>query len=112
MYSCSHFKSFLSEERECIVIGAMSKRGQNTTSNDIKSEENPPGTRKVAACSQEFRNMEYTTHRYMDKIFQIWEKKFGMSAINATFSMDAYKTYVLTCGLFFCFVPSTLVRIS
>ena len=34
MYSCSHFKSFLSQVRERIVIGAMSKRGQNTTSND------------------------------------------------------------------------------
>ena len=28
------------------------------------------------------------------------EKKLGMSAINATFSMDAYKTIVLTWGLF------------
>ena len=34
MYSCSHFKSFLSQIRHRIVIGAMSKRGQNTTSND------------------------------------------------------------------------------
>ena len=34
MYSCSHFKSFLSQVGERIVIGAMSKRGQNTTSND------------------------------------------------------------------------------
>ena len=34
MYSCSHFTSFLSQVRERIVIGAMSKRGQNTTSND------------------------------------------------------------------------------
>ena len=34
MSSCSHFKSFLSQFRERNVIGAMSKRGQNTTSND------------------------------------------------------------------------------
>ena len=34
MYSCCHFKSFPSEVREHIVIGAMSKRGQETTSND------------------------------------------------------------------------------
>ena len=34
MYSCSHFKSFPSKVREHIVIGAMSKRGQETTSND------------------------------------------------------------------------------
>ena len=62
----------------------------------VKSEENPPGTRKLAACSPEFRNMEYTHHRYIDKIFQKLKKKQGMSAINATFSMDAYKTNVLT----------------
>ena len=30
MYSCSHFKSFLSQVRERIVIGAMSKRGSPT----------------------------------------------------------------------------------
>ena len=34
MCSCSHFKSFLSLIRERTVIGDMSKRGQNTTSND------------------------------------------------------------------------------
>ena len=34
MYSCGHFKSFLSQIGERTVIGAMSKRGQNTTSND------------------------------------------------------------------------------
>ena len=34
MYSCSHFKSFLSEVRERIVLGALSKRGQDTTAND------------------------------------------------------------------------------
>ena len=33
MYSCSHLNSFLSQVRERIVIGAMSKQGQNTTSN-------------------------------------------------------------------------------
>ena len=62
----------------------------------MKSDENPPGTRELAACSLEFRNMEYTNHRYMDKIIQTLEKKLRMSAINATFSMDAYKTNVLT----------------
>ena len=33
-YSGSHFKSFLSQARERLVIGAMSKRGQDTTSSD------------------------------------------------------------------------------
>ena len=36
----------------------------------------------------------------MDKIFQKMEKQLGMSAINATFSMDANKTNVLTWRLF------------
>ena len=139
------------------MIGAMSKRGQETTSNDgspaVKArpvnlvmrsqykeetsspawyfeigsrkfslestreasssrqetgaersnpnkEENPPGTRKLAACSPKFRNIEYTNHRYMGKIFRNLEKKLGMSAINATCSMDANKTNVLRWRLF------------
>ena len=34
MFSCSHFQSFISTDREHIVIGAMSKRGQEATSNN------------------------------------------------------------------------------
>ena len=44
--------------------------------------------------------MEYTNHRYMEKIFQNLAKKLGMSVINATFSMDSCKTNVLIWGLF------------
>ena len=79
-----------------------SSSGQETGQKDqnpIKSEENAPSTRKLAACSPEFTNMEYTNHRYMGKIFQNLEEKLGMSAIIATFSMDACKTNVLTWGL-------------
>ena len=65
----------------------------------FKRQETGPGRRKLAACSPEFRNIEYTNHRYMDKIFQNLEK-LGMPAISATFSMDAYKNNVLTWGLF------------
>ena len=65
-----------------------------------KSEEKPSSTRKLAASSPEIRNMEYTNHQYMSKVFQNLEKKLGMSAINATFSMNAYKTNVLTWRLF------------
>ena len=186
MYSCGHFKSFVSEVRERIVIGAMSKRGQahleraqkqdlwiwwcaastrgklphqvwdlesirgmtmkekesaknqeiwklgdskseveNSQVNrqekvlqaarklgqkdqtQIKSEENPPGTRKLAACSPEFRSMDCTNHRYMGKIFQNLEKKLGMSAINATFSMDAYKNQCIDMGIVFSFVDES-----
>ena len=77
------------------ILQATRKLGQKDQT-QIKSEENSPGTRKLAARSPEFRNMEYTNHRYMEMIFQILEKKLGMSAINATFSMDSYKTNVLT----------------
>ena len=44
--------------------------------------------------------MEYTNHRYLEKIFQILEKKLGMSVINATFSIDSRTTNVLTWRLF------------
>ena len=40
-----------------------------------KSEEKLPDTRKLAACSSEFRDMEYINHRHMDDIFQNLEKK-------------------------------------
>ena len=33
-YSGSHFKSFVSQARKRLAIGAMSKRGQDTTSSD------------------------------------------------------------------------------
>ena len=94
------------------VLQAAKELGQKDQS-QIKSEENPPGTRKLAACSPEFRNMEYTNHRYMDKIFQILVKKLG---INATFAVDAYETNVLTWRLFLASsmkaAISTLVPIS
>ena len=63
------------------------------------SDENPSSTRKLAASSPEFRNTEHTNHRYRCKIFQCLEM-LGMSAVNATFSMDAYKTNVIIWGLF------------
>ena len=44
--------------------------------------------------------MEYTNHHYMDTTFKHLEKTLGISAINATFSKDAYKTNVLSWGLF------------
>ena len=128
IYYCSHLTSFLSQVREGIVIGATSKRRQNTTSNDgsptatprnwmlgncklevgysqmsrqekvlqvtrkleqedqakTKSDENSFSTRKLAASSPEFKNMEYTNHRYMGKISQCLEMKLRMSATNAT----------------------------
>ena len=55
-----------------------------------------PSRHKETCCMlTRVQNMEYTNHRYMGKIFQKSGKKLRMSAINATFSMDAYKTMVL-----------------
>ena len=39
--------------------------------------------------------MEYTSHQYMSKIFQILQKRLEMSSSDATFSMQAYETNVI-----------------
>ena len=52
-------------------------------------------SRKLAASSPKLKNMEYTNHHHMSKIFQCLHKKLGMSATNATFPMDTNKTHVL-----------------
>ena len=48
---------------------AARKLGQKDQT-QTQSDENPSSTRKLAASSPEFRNMEYTNHRNMGKIFQ------------------------------------------
>ena len=50
--------------RQVKVLQATRKLVQKVQT-QIKSEENHPGTRKLAACSPEVRNMEYTNHQYM-----------------------------------------------
>ena len=49
---------------------------------------------------QKWKNMRFSDHQYMGKIFQCVQKKLGRSAINATFSMESYKTNVLTWRMF------------
>ena len=44
--------------------------------------------------------MEYTNHQYMSKIFQFLQNRLGMSASDATITMQAYKTNVLTWRMF------------
>ena len=68
---------------------------QNRTESDEIKYSNSKSLRKLAASSPELKKMEYTNHHCMSKIFQCLRKKLGMSAINATFSMDAYKANVL-----------------
>ena len=71
--------------RQDKVLQATWKLRQKDES-QYKSDENPPGTRKLAACLPECRNMEY---RNVDKIIHYLEK-LRMSAINATFSMVSF----------------------
>ena len=40
--------------------------------NQIKSDENPPGTRNLAACSPKFRNMEKQTIDTWVRSFKNW----------------------------------------
>ena len=73
---------------------------QNQTESDEWKNSNTTSSRKLAASIPEFKNTEYTNHQYMGKIFQCLRMKLGMSATNVTFSMEAYKTNVLICGMF------------
>ena len=73
---------------------------QNRTESDEKKISDSKGSRELAVSAPELKNMEHTNHRYMDKIFQFMQKKLGMSATNASFSMGAYKTIVLILGMF------------
>ena len=68
---------------------------ENQTESDEREHCNAKSSRKLAASSPELKNLKFTNHRYMGKIFQCLQKKLGMSATNASFSMDAYKTNVL-----------------
>ena len=59
-----------------------------------QNRSNSKSSRKLAAPSPELKIMDFANHRYMGKIFHCLEKKLGMSATNATFSMDAHRTNV------------------
>ena len=72
----------------------------NRTESDERTYSDSKSSRKLAASSPELKNMEWTNHHYMSKIFQCLQKKLEMSATNATFSMDAYKTNVLMLRVF------------
>ena len=52
------------------------------------------------ASTPELRNKESTNHQYTSKIFQFLQKRWGLSASDASFSMQAYKTKVLIWRMF------------
>ena len=59
----------------------------------------------MGASKPKYQNMRYTNHQYMTKVFQFLQKRLGMSATHATFSMQAYKTNVLIWRMF---MPSSM----
>ena len=100
VHSDSNFEVENSQvNRQENVTPAHSKLGQKHQTR-AKSEENSSSTRKLAASLPELKNMEISNHRYMEKIFQCLQKKLGRSAIDATFSMEAYKASVLIWSMF------------
>ena len=74
-------------------------KDQNLTQSDERKYSNSTSSRKLAS-SPELKITECTNHQDMSKIFQCLRKKLGMSAMNATFSMEAYKTNVLIWRMF------------
>ena len=87
--------------RECSTTGNWCGRiDQLHTDSDERKYSSSNSTRKLAVSSPELRNMEYTNHQYMSKIFQFLQKKLGMSASDATFSIQTYKTHVLILAMF------------
>ena len=82
------YKSKSKNSVQLQTVMALNDQDQAQT----KSDENPSGRRKLTASLPDLRNVEYTNHRHMGKIFQYLENKLRMYATNATFSMDAYKT--------------------
>ena len=76
---------------------AATKQGQKNQT-EIKSEENTPGSRKLAASHQISETWNTQAIDTRTRYFKIWRRR--MLAINATFSMDAYEANVLTWRLF------------
>ena len=55
---------------------------------------------RTATPRTEFRDMKYTNHQYMMKIFHFVHKKLGITAGNSTFSMEALETTVSLWRMF------------
>ena len=89
------------DERKEVVLASrkLVRECQLPTDSDERKFSISNSTRKLAASSPELRNMEYTNHPYMCKIFQFLQKKLGMSVNDATFSTQAYETNLLIWGM-------------
>ena len=88
------------QENVPIASRKLVREGQLQTNSDEREQSHSNSTRKFAASSPELRNTEYTNHQYMTKIFHFLQKKLGVTAGYSTFSIEAYKTNVLMCGMF------------
>ena len=49
---------------------------------------------------QSLKNMKYTNHQYLTKVFHFLRKKLGSAAGYSTFAPEAFKTNVLICWMF------------
>ena len=72
--------------------------------NDDKGQGDLTRTKGTCASSnskrEEFRNMKFTNHQYMTKIFHFQQKKLGITEAYSTFSMAALKTNILIWRMF------------
>ena len=78
------------------AAGNSMREDQLPTQSDEWKHSNSYSTRRLFASTPELRNMEFKNHQYVSNIFQCLQKRLGLSASDASFSMQAYKTKVLT----------------
>ena len=87
--------------RECSASNQETGAGGSTPITQWwEKHSNSNSTRRLAASTPELKNIEYTNHQYMSKIFRLLQKRLGMSVSDATFSMQAFETNVLIRGMF------------
>ena len=84
------------QEMVTLTHRKLRRKGQTRAN----SEQDSSSTRKPDAVSPEMENMRFSNHRYMGKICQCSQKKLGTSALDATFSIESYKTNVLIWRMF------------
>ena len=78
-----------------IAAGCSIREDQLQTHCDERKHSKSNSTWKpvILTSTSELRNMEYTNHQYMSKIFQFLHERLGND--DAVFSIRAYKTNVL-----------------
>ena len=62
------------------AAGNSMREDQPQTHSEERKQSNSNSTKRLVASTPELRNMEYTIHQYMSKIFQFLKKRLGISA--------------------------------